>query len=234
MNQIVALISENFGLQLSDFKTLVAESPKKIESSRNLTTDEIKSLQSTGNTSSNWSSVFLKSNSNAVDSSRIRNCSFDGFIVIEDFTNQVLLHPGISTNSGIYNCNFYGICILGENCFISNVRALRNVVVGNGASIIDCGFIIGEKLCPINNSIKVIVGPETGGREIKAAVNHNYSAICHQAINRNRNCPSVGEEIFFDEKLSVKATIIGHSSKLFRCNTINSCYFGHFAEVCLS
>jgi hypothetical protein len=106
-------------------------------------------------------------------------------------------------------------CIIGNNCYISDTVILKNVVIGDNTSIINCGYIFAEGLSSYSNGQMISIGPETGGRSIIAHIDQSYSDICKLVTNRSdkdniisiENSNSIKE--YFKQNLTFEYTIIG-------------------------
>jgi hypothetical protein len=99
---------------------------------QSLSADQISALEQQGNRSTNWAGVRLMcpvgvSGDSSLD--KIHGCSFNGNIIVGLFVKNNSLQGGISVQSGLYNSNFSGNCILSDNCYVWNTAMLVNVYV---------------------------------------------------------------------------------------------------------
>ena len=119
------------------------------ESFRSINSDEISLLQSQGNSSSNWSLIYVpkierKSRIQSQDEESneqfdeyehfsfdtIHHCHFDGIIIfLSSFTTscKISIGKGIHLSSGLYQTTFSGLCFLGKDCLVRNSQCVNNV-----------------------------------------------------------------------------------------------------------
>src|SRR5206468_1323398 len=58
-------------------------------------------------------------------------------------------------------------CVVGHDALVRNVGLLAGVVVGAGATVTDCGRVIGEGPTTFGNGLAIPIGPQCGGRWLR-------------------------------------------------------------------
>eukprot|EP01041_Mallomonas_annulata_P014991 gene14991-31831_t len=221
-------------------KVLVSETQKYIEYDdlianeylRSLNEDEIRQLCTSGNKSVDWTIVFVRKSFDSNSLSFIRNCTFIGWCIIGNCLTEVSDTLGLLFPSTLQNTRFEN-CVIGDNCYISNTTAVKNVYISHNTSIIDCGYILSDKSTSFSNGQNVAIGPETGGRKIPVHVGLTYREICHVALKRSDESYQASCQLnanLIKESLTIQMCIIGEHVKLYRCNMIrNSLISGYIS-----
>lgn len=151
---------------------------------QSLSADQISALEQQGNRSTNWAGVRLMcpvgvSGDSSLD--KIHGCSFNGNIIVGLFVKNNSLQGGISVQSGLYNSNFSGNCILSDNCYVWNTAMLVNVYVGRNSCIVGCGNLIGEGHTSFGTQRSISIGAEVASttmrRDLVLNVKYSYSDV---------------------------------------------------------
>lgn len=204
-----------------------------------ISNSEIDFLISQGNTSSNWSKVFIVRRCSC-DFSHIEDvqrCSFEGNIYISQLTGYVDSIDGTRLPAGLYDSYFSGMCFISGNCRVSNTTMVSNVFIGRGASVVNCGFVscqeieqqIGEHLTQsIGGQLTIDVGPEIGGRSVVVSPGMNYVAICNQLFKGKNTVTENSDAI---RLCSSHYSIIGDKSMVVGCDKIYNSLIGPNCKI---
>jgi hypothetical protein len=189
---------------------------------RQLHEEEVLRLIASGNCSSDWRKIRV--NLNFSDFSKIRGCSFEGFILIGTFTSTAQPFEGIEMPTGLYNSNFVGFCHLNNDCLIRNVTVVSNAVIGERTSILDCTAVGGTgRKSFFGNGIKVHLGPETGGREVMIWRGIRYETVvkvCLFRENRIVLASAFEEAVEKSSSLAHMISVIGNNCIITNCPQI--------------
>jgi hypothetical protein len=130
---------------------------------RRLYRDEIQQLERLGNSSDDWSRVWI---SEGFDWRKVRHSSFHGDVVLGRFAQVVQLGPsGLALPAGIDHATLVH-CVIGNNVLIRDVGLLANYVVADAAVLMGCGAVTCEGPTAFGNGAALPVGVESGGREV--------------------------------------------------------------------
>lgn len=190
-----------------------------------------KSLEANGNTSTNWSRVFIK----CLDGDEcisIRNCSFDpgsdGCIIILSKKMKVIV-DGVSMSSSLHNSNFFGTCFIGPGSTVLNTSILSNVYIGPECVVVGCGTIRGPEagsVTTFGNYEQVSVGSESGGgRTVTLDIDTTFFDICQKVYSISSIMPSKFARIEFN------LTVLSRGVKLMHCATIENCLLSDNCSV---
>ena len=189
--------------------------------------NQIQLMESFGNTSSNWSLVFIEKNLQPITFLRIRRCTFNGLIFIRDLIGEIDVADGAALPSGLYDTVFMGMCFISQSCRVSNTAFVSNLYVGSKVGIISCGSVTcKEYVRPSSESfseeVAITVGSETGGREVTVSAGMNFLAICKQIFSDK------GTASVTSKSCTSKCTfsIIGDSTTILRCDRVHNSHFG--------
>jgi hypothetical protein len=103
---------------------------------RPLTEEEIGTLESQGNTSSDWSCLRVEP---SFSPQKIRNSHFSGANYLPQFSGTVLLEEGLELETGIYSSLIHN-CVLGNAC-IRNISLLSNYCIDDKVCLMNSGDI---------------------------------------------------------------------------------------------
>jgi len=198
---------------------------------RNLSGNEISSLESYGCICEDWGHVKVLE---GFDPSRCRNVTFSGEIKLGIFGKPYLAPSGISTPSGINNARLHN-CSVGSNVVIRNIgEHIANYIIEDDVVIMNCGRIGTEGLSGFGNGTLVAVLNETGGRTVKIWDRLSSHLAYILALYRHRaSAIKVIEKMVDDYTLSVTSDTgtIGHKSRIFGCNTIRNVRIGPYSHL---
>ena len=194
----------------------------------NLTNKSITQLEAQGNTSDDWSSVFIDPDSIL----SIRGCRFfskGGIIIVEEQGSDTgLCFNGLSMPCGLSNSCFYGSCYICDDCIISNTSYLNNVIIGSFTAIVGCGQVVGtspsQQINNFGNFNKISVGSESGGRNVLLSVFTSFYDIC-RSVYTHQNDQTESAEI------SSPYTVIRPRCRILYCPSIDSSYIDDGATI---
>jgi hypothetical protein len=129
---------------------------------RSLSTEEIRGLESLGNTAEDWSRIGVAED---FDWTRVRHSEFQGSVILGRFSGHRSIEEGTDLPCGIFHSTVAN-CIIGHDVLIRDVKLLANYMVGPGAVLFDCGSITSAARTTFGNGIAISLGIESGGREV--------------------------------------------------------------------
>jgi hypothetical protein len=129
---------------------------------RSLSTEEIRGLESLGNTAEDWSRIGVAED---FDWTRVRHSEFQGSVILGRFSGHRSIEEGTDLPCGIFHSTVAN-CIIGHDVLIRDVKLLANYMVGPGAVLFDCGSITSAARTTFGNGIAISLGIENGGREV--------------------------------------------------------------------
>lgn len=129
---------------------------------RTLTREEIAVMEGRGCRADEWGLVQVAED---FDPFRVRRTHLVGRCVLGRFAGDLVVHAGMSLPTGIYDCTLID-CQVGNDCLLENVRFAAHVVVEPGSVLFDVGSITASGTTTFGCGQGLILGPETGGREV--------------------------------------------------------------------
>jgi hypothetical protein len=189
---------------------------------RRINSQEILSLQSQGNSSTNWSLIYVpKTNgdSPAVEEDEnftfdsIHHCHFDGVIIfIGSFSSscKISIGKGITLSSGLYQTTFTGTCFIGKDCLIRNNQCLNNVFIAHQAAVIGCGIIScyhssgssHSTHLPYGHNTVISIGPSTGGRDLTLHSLETFHDLVKKSLQPHPHHSSISSPVSFSANSS--------------------------------
>jgi NDP-sugar pyrophosphorylase family protein len=127
-----------------------------------LTDHQIRLLEDNGNSSEDWPGVKILSNAML---NSVRNCVFSGEIRIAMNTTEV---EGCRIDPVLKNCFLENVTIL-PGCRIENSYMLRNLHIGEGTVIENCGRLTYEHGSTCGCGVELELGVETGERNVPSS-----------------------------------------------------------------
>lgn len=204
---------------------------------RALTSAEIDLLVANGNSSSNWSFISIPTDVEDVYFPNIRNCRFEGRILLIGFTSLSLISigKGVSLCSGLFNSTFTGTCIVGKDCTVRDCQCINNTFIAHQAAIIGCGIISYiTNNSHFGNDTLVSVGPSTGGRYVNLHALESFVNLAKRSLEPHQGSYvdlSV-ERLQYNELLSsLSCTVIGGHAIITRCDEIMNSIIGPCTQI---
>jgi hypothetical protein len=149
---------------------------------RSLSAEEIRGLESLGNTAEDWSRIGVAEN---FDWTRVRHSEFQGSVILGRFSGHRTVEEEIELPCGIFHSTLAN-CIIGHDVLIRDVKLLANYMIGPRAVLFDCGSITSAVRTTFGNGIAVSLGIESGGREV--ALFAEIDVEIAAAVARRRDC----------------------------------------------
>jgi len=162
-------------------------------------TQEVRSaLERNGNTCSDWSKVRVAV---GFDPQRVRNCIFEGEVVLGKADEEAQVLPGAKMAAGLYNSRIVN-CVIGDNALVADTRLIANYVVGRNAVVFGNGSVTAAPPCRFGTGQELSVGLETGGREVGVYAEITVNVAGLVATSR-------GDESFLQDYRSLLETYLG-------------------------
>ena len=203
---------------------------------RRLHADEVTALEQACNSSPAWDLVVVSLDMEGLN--RIRGCHFDGQIVLRGFVGDTPIGHGQSLPSGLVNSSFKGCCFLGNDCLIRNTTLVRDVLVGSGVCVVDCGVVMCDGVSTFGNGETILLGPESGGgRGVPMFVGAGYGDLVRAALNRRDSCVRNELETLsaaVTAKFSLPTSVLCDGVVLSRCDHVKNVFLGPCCVVLAS
>lgn len=134
-----------------------------MKSYRNITPEEIKTLERQGCWSKCWDKVMVVPD---FLPDHIRNTTFSGSIFLGSFNENIMFDGGVAKKAGIHNAHLHN-CVVGNNVFISNIgNYIANYDISDHVIIENTALIVVSGYTAFGNGTRVDVLDETGGRKL--------------------------------------------------------------------
>ncbi len=217
----------------SEFIKLINNAKKNIDAikkdARTLSKAEIEILLQNGNFSQEWNKVKFCGD---INFENIRNNIFIGDVIICSNEPKHLFKE-ISLPCGIFNSTIQD-SIIDENVLIKDVKILKNYYIAKNVLLLNNGAIISDEFPLYGNGIKISVGIETGGRELKSYAELTIKESALIATSRDKKELLEKYERFVNnyiEKIKFKKSIILGGAKILNNKEIRNTFIGNNAEV---
>lgn len=198
---------------------------------RNLSKQDIQSLEKNGCKCDDWTRITVKEGFNPLC---CVNVIFSGDIALGVFNEPFVDKSGVSFPGGILNARLHN-CTIGSNVIINNIGDyIANYRIEDNVVIKNCGKICTEGISAFGNGTIVNVLNETGGRAVKIWDRLSAHEAYIIALYRHRSeAISIVENIIDDYSLSHSSETgtIGHDSRIFNSSNIRNVKFGPFCNV---
>ncbi len=176
-------ITENFDsvIRNSSFIARVRAIRDDARSYRALTHGEISELESRGNRSLRWDLVRVHAE---FTPDFIFGSTFSGECRLGRFDGtEIPLSGAVSLPAGIYNSLIISSTI-GDNCLVRDAGMAANYYIADGAVVFRVGELSSTESSAFGNGRAIIVGNETGGREIASYAEMTIAVA--EAVLKNR------------------------------------------------
>jgi|WetSurMetagenome_2_1015567.scaffolds.fasta_scaffold02178_7 hypothetical protein len=200
-------------------------------SCRNLSPDEIKTLESNGCTCDDWTRVRV---AEQFDPSRCSRVTFSGDVELGSFSGSYTDRSGVSVKHGISDARIHN-CRIGSNVLIFNIGDyIANYVIEDNVIIRNCGKIHTEGTSSFGNGTAVAVLNETGARSVKIwdrlSAHHAYIvALYRHRIKAVEKLEKMVEE--YSASVSSAMGVIGRGSSVCDCRTLRNVKIGPCTKV---
>jgi hypothetical protein len=202
-----------------------------VDKYRDITDQEVNSLESNGCSCSDWSRVKVKE---GFETSGCKNCTFSGDIFLGVYTMPYTDESGVTIPCGLSNSRIHN-CIVGSNVIISNTGDyIANYIIEDNVVIRNCGKISTEGISTFGNGTKVSVLNETGGRSVKIWDRLSAHEAYIISLYRHRSRAFEIIESMVDEYSAAIASGMGtisRNSRVINCSTIRNVRFGPFSHI---
>ncbi len=197
---------------------------------RDLTTEEIKTLEKNGCIADDWTNVQVK---DGFIPENVRHVCFHGKNRLGVFKEKVEVENGVEKRSGLFN-SFIRECTIEDDAYISDVRTLSGYHIENNAVVENVGSIVVAGETSFGNGTFISVLNEAGGRELMI-----YDMLSAQTAYMMVTSRHDGElikalhnivEKYVDGRKSV-AGKIGAGAKVRHCHTIINVWIETGAHV---
>ena len=208
-----------------NFRTIKASVAKL----RNLTAEEVATLEHNGNRCEDWNRVLVEAN---FDPARIHRSTFMGDVRLPAFYGTLLLPGDVSFPTGIYDSLVHN-CIV-ENALVYKVSMLSNVLVRSSAVVHNVGTLVSSGKINFMIGSTMSVGNEMGGREllvfpditmdlVEAQLFHKAEADVQQSFEEQLKN--------FREEISLPFGVVGKGAVVSNTNIVRNSWIGAHSRV---
>ena len=219
-------------LKASDLSSL-AENFRAIKASvaklRNLTTEEVTTLEKNGNRCEDWNRVLVEPN---FDPARVQRSVFMGDVRLPAFYGTLLLPGDVSFPTGIYDSLVHN-CIV-ENALVYKVSMLSNVLVRSSAVVHNVGTLVSSGKINFMIGSTMSVGNEMGGRELFVFPDITMDLVEAQLFHKAESDvqQSFEEQLKnFREEISLPFGVVGKGAVVSNTNIVRNSWIGAHARV---
>lgn len=219
-------------LKASDLSSL-AENFRAIKASvaklRNLTAEEVSTLEKNGNRCEDWNRVLVEPN---FDPARVQRSVFMGDVRLPAFYGTLLLPGDVSFPTGIYDSLVHN-CIV-ENALVYKVSMLSNVLVRSSAVVHNVGTLVSSGKINFMIGSTMSVGNEMGGRELFVFPDITMDLVEAQLFHKAESDvqQSFEEQLKnFREEISLPFGVVGKGAVVSNTNIVRNSWIGAHARV---
>ena len=198
---------------------------------RNLSAEEIEALERNGNSSDNWSEVFVK---DGFDANWVQQSSFSGKCLIGTLGTKCTVESlGCEKDSGIYHSSLHN-CVLGDSCLIYKAGFMANTVIGSNIVIFNVQSITCTGNTKYSVGGKLPLGIETGGREVEIFPGITIE-IASEIVNSRKNTELLTRYSEFiaeyGKRVSSNFNSIGNNTQLINLTKLSNVFIGENAVL---
>ncbi len=187
-------------------------------------------LEKNGNSSSDWGRVRVAPGFNP---SRVRNCVFEGEVVLGTFEEGLAASPGIKIPTGLYNCRVVN-SVIADNALVADTKLLANYLIGKKAVVFGNGVVSANPPCRFGTGQAISVGLETGGREVGIFAEITVDIAARIATSRKDVSLLEAYQSLLDtylKKIAGERGFIGDGAVVRNCPRIEDAFIGPCAVV---
>jgi hypothetical protein len=197
---------------------------------RALETDEVMALERAGNRAESWTRIRVAP---GFEVDRVQACEFHGDVVLGRFSKLIRLAESVSVPSGLVRSTIAD-CVIGTDALISDVRLLANYVIGPDAIVMGCGTIICEGKTCFGNGVALVLGLQTGGREVPFFAELDTETATAVALGHGQpdliNAFARAVAAYTETVRSARG-IVEHHARIRNTPTVRNTYVGPFARI---
>jgi hypothetical protein len=191
---------------------------------------EIELLESLGSTSRDWSTVRVAEGFNP---RRVRNCVFQGDVVLGRFTRQVPIADDVEVIAGLSGSTLVD-CVIGHNALVRDVGLLANYIIGEGAVVVGCGRVTCSSDSSFGNGNRVAVAIEEGGREVDvfAEMDVDLASIVARPESRRQELEGYRRAVAdYRDHARAGRGIIGPGARIDNVPRVEDSYIGPMSRI---
>ncbi len=195
---------------------------------RPLTGKEVEQLRLQGNRASDWSAIRV---SNEFSAEHISNSRFFGACFLGKFDGSFAESVGgLSLPCGIYD-SIITDSVISDGCRIWGVKGLKNYFVGRNAVLFNVGTLSCSRRATFGNGREIVIGIETGGREVPSFADMTIE-IAEVAATRRLSAEEYRS--FIDKylhKVTIGFGVVESGCHISNCSRIIDSFIGS-AAIC--
>ncbi len=199
-------------------------------SMRNLRETEIRRLESQGNQAEDWSAIRVSAD---FKPDHVRGSRFFGSCFLGRFDGTMIeAVPSVPLPSGIQESTIINTVVSGE-CCVWNAQGVSNCFVDEGAVLYNVGTLSCSPSATFGNGRALLIGIETGGREVPSCADMTI-AVARELAMRREAGPTYGRFLAtYLERVRIGYGIVGAGSRICNCPVIRDAFLGEGAR-CLN
>jgi hypothetical protein len=187
-------------------------------------------LEENGNACSDWGKLRVAA---GLDPSRVRNCTFEGEVVLGKFEGSAEVSPGVELARGVYSSRIVN-CRIADNALVADTKLLANHLVGKEAVVFGNGVIAANPPCAFGTGKALPVAVETGGREVEVYAEITVDVAARIATSRRDTSllESYREMLrTYLGKIAGERGFIGEGAVVRNCPRVQDTFVGPHAVV---
>lgn len=187
-------------------------------------------LAQNGNVCSDWSKVRVAA---GFDPSRVRNCVFEGAVVIGKFDAMAEVSPCVKVPTGLSASRITN-CVIADNALVADTKLLANYLVGKKAVVFANGIVAANPPCVFGTGQVLPVALETGGREVEVYAEITVGVAARIATSRRDASLLESYHKLLEDYLSKiggERGFIGEAAVVRNCPTIRDTFVGPHAVL---
>lgn len=199
---------------------------------------EIDLLQRNNNHAEDWQRVRKMHRDLAIDAERIRDCEFQGFVVLGHFSGSIHLSSSssVSLRSGCFRSLLRNAVVL-DNALVKDTLLLSDALVDEFACVLGCGQVDSSSSSSpssFSSGRTIHVGVEVGGRDVRIFAELPF-ALAARVVTERGNVPLLQQYNALVDAYTVATqspcSIIASHARVIRCSTLEASFVGHYAVV---
>lgn len=187
-------------------------------------------LEENGNICSDWRKVRVAA---GFEPSRVRNCVFEGAVVLGKFDDTAEVSPGVSLPTGLYNSRITN-CVIADNALVAETGLLANYLVGRNAVLFANGTAAANPPCLFGTGQALALAVETGEREVEIYAEITVEVAARMASSRrDTSLLETYHKLLtaYLEKIAGERGFIGEGAVVRNCPKIRDTFIGPHAVV---
>ncbi len=194
-----------------------------LRNARALRSDEISRLETQGNHAGNWGAIRVAerfSTDHIHDNRFFGNCFLGCFSGVPGADHDPFPFP-----SGIYDSIVFD-SVIGNESRIVNVRGMRNYFIDENAAVYNTGTLACAPETVFGNGREIVIGIETGGREVLALADMTVALAWHLSVRRETEERYRKLAATYMDRVRIGFGVVETGCRIGNCPCITDAYLG--------